>query len=115
MVFLMEMLFLSYVNGLCIYPRLFFSSPFNLRLRTQKAQQTSMFYSYIVLLICVNETISLLGKLPYFKIHVNCFMAPDGSPGVNVISKMHVVGEGPGAILSFETFFSFINRLLVTI
>ena len=42
-------------------------------------------------------------------------MAPDDTPGVSVISKMHVVGEGPGAILSFKTFLSFINRLLVTI
>ena len=28
---------------------------------------------------------------------------------------MHFMGEGPGAILSFKTFLSFINRLLVTI
>ena len=27
---------------------------------------------------------------------------------------MHLMGEGPGAILSFKTFLSFINRLLVT-
>ena len=52
----------------------------------------------IVLLICVNETIYLPGNLPFFKIHVNRFMAWDDSPGASVIS-MHVVGEGPGAIL----------------
>ena len=40
----------------------------------------------------------LLGNLPFFKIHVNYFMAGDDSPGANVIS-MHVVGEGPGASL----------------
>ena len=57
-----------------------------------------MFYSYIVLLIYVNETIYLLGNLPFYKIHVNRFMAWDDSPGANVIS-MNVVGEGPGAIL----------------
>ena len=63
-----------------------------------------MLYSYIVLLIYVNETIYLYGNLSFFKIHVNWFMAGDDSPGANVIS-MHVVGEGPGAILlSFETF-----------
>ena len=28
---------------------------------------------------------------------------------------MHLMGEGPGAILSFKTFLSLINRLLVTI
>ena len=57
-----------------------------------------MFYLYIVLLIYVNKTIYLLGNLPFFKIHVNHFMAQDDSPNANVIS-MHVVGEGPGAIL----------------
>ena len=60
--------------------------------------QTSMLYSYIVLLIYVNETVSVYDNLPYFKIHVNRFMAWDDSPGANVIS-MNVVGEGPGAIL----------------
>ena len=60
--------------------------------------QTSMLYSYIVLLIYVNETMYLLGNLPFFKIHVNHFMAQDDSPATNVIS-MHVVGEGRGAIL----------------
>ena len=63
-----------------------------------------MLYSYIALLIYVNETIYLLRNLPFFKIHVNHFMARDDSPGAKVIS-MHVVGEGPGAtLLSFETF-----------
>ena len=57
-----------------------------------------MFYSYFVLLIYVNETIYLLGNLPFFKIHVNHLMARDDSPAANVIS-VHVVGEGPGAIL----------------
>ena len=61
------------------------------------AQQTSMFYSFIVL-IYVNETIYLLGNLPFFKIHVNRFMVRDDSPPANVIS-MHVVCEGPSAIL----------------
>jgi len=28
---------------------------------------------------------------------------------------MHLIDEGPGVILSFKTFLSFINRLLVTI
>ena len=60
--------------------------------------QTSMFYSYLVLLIYVNENIYLLGNLPFFKIHVNHFMAWDDSPATNVIS-MHVLGEGPSAIL----------------
>ena len=58
--------------------------------------KTSVFY--LILLIYVNETIYLLGNLPFFKIHVNHFMAWDDSPAANVIS-MHVVGEEPGAIL----------------
>ena len=63
-----------------------------------------MLYSYIVLLICVNETVYLFGNLPFFKIHVNRFMAWDDSPGAEVIS-MHLVGERPSVIpLSFETF-----------
>ena len=44
--------------------------------------QTNM--SYIVLLIYVNETIHLYGNLPFFKIHVNPFMAQDGSLGAIV-------------------------------
>ena len=65
---------------------------------SERTQQTSMFYSYLVLLIYVTETIYLLGNLSFFKIHVNHFMAWDDSPAANVIS-MHVAGEGPGAIL----------------
>ena len=42
---------------------------------SELTRQTSMFYSYLVLLIYVNETIYLLGNLPFFKIHVNHFMA----------------------------------------
>lgn len=64
-----------------------------------------MFYSYLVLLIYVNETIYLLGNLPFFKIHVHHFMAWDDSSAANVIS-MHAVGEGPGAILWHIVFLS---------
>jgi hypothetical protein len=57
-----------------------------------------MFYSYLVLLICVKETIYLPGNLPFFKIHIHHFLALDDSPAANVLSR-HVVAEGPGAIL----------------
>ena len=40
-----------------------------------------------ILLSYVNETMSSLGNLPFFKIHVNCLMAWDDSPGANVISE----------------------------
>ena len=49
--------------------------------------QTSMLYSYIVLLISVNETVYLYENLPFFKIHVNHFMALDDSQGAKIISK----------------------------
>ena len=74
-----------------------------------------MLYSYIVLQIYVNETIYFYGNLPFFKIHVNHFMTWDDSPGANVIS-MHVVGEGPGAILCvLRLFLSLISRLLIAV
>ena len=74
-----------------------------------------MFYSYTALLIYANKTKYLLGNLPFFKIHVNHFMARDDSSGANVIS-MHVVGEGPGAILGIlRHFLSLISRLLAAI
>ena len=41
----------------------------------------------IFLLSYVNETMYLLVNLPFFKIHVNCFMAQDDSPCVSAISK----------------------------
>ena len=40
-----------------------------------------------VLLSYVNETVYLLENLPFFKIHINCFMAQDDSPCANAISK----------------------------
>ena len=49
----------------------------------------------------VNETIYLLGKLPFFKIHVNHFMAQDDSPCVNVISKRMLWMWGLGPVSEF--------------
>ena len=57
-----------------------------------------MFYSFIVLLIYVNETIYLLGNLPFFKIHVNRFMAQDDSPCANFTSKCILWVRGLGAL-----------------
>ena len=84
MCFSMEIFVLSYVNNLCIYSRV---SSSQLDSESIRAQQTSMFYSYIVLLIYVNETIYLLENLPFFKIQVNHFMAWDDSPDAKIISK----------------------------
>ena len=61
----------------------------------------------------VNETMYFLWNLPFFKIvppktnfwliiaqqtsiHINCFMAEGGHTSGSPISKMHIVGEGPG-------------------
>ena len=74
----MEMFFLSYVNELCIYPRLCLSlSRFCLRLRTDLTNQYVLLNKSVcfthgnVLLSYVNEAIYLPGNLPFFKIHVN--------------------------------------------
>ena len=61
-----------------------------------------MFYSYIVLLIDVNETMYLLGNLPFFKTHVNRFMARDDSPGANVVSKCMLWVRGLVPLLVFR-------------
>ena len=74
------------------------SSWFCLRLRTNL---TNQYVLLIQLFSYANETVYLLGNLPFFKIHVNCFMAQDDSPCVDVISK-HMLW--PGATLSLETF-----------
>ena len=74
--FLREMFVLSYVNELLDSD--FFKSVLpRIQNRMIRAQQTSMFYSHIVLLIYVNETIYLLENLPFFTIHVNGFLAWD--------------------------------------
>ena len=79
MVFLMEMFFLSYVNELCMYPRLTF---FKLVLpKTQNQLDKPVCFTHAnVVLSYVNETMYLLENLAFFKIHVSHFMAWDDSP-----------------------------------
>ena len=56
--------------------------------KTQNQLDKPVCFTYAnVLLSYVNETIYLLGNLPFFKIHVNRSVAQDDSPGANVISK----------------------------
>ena len=82
------MFFLSYVNELCIYLGLCLSSSrFSLTLRAHKSSTDQCFPNGNVLLSYVNETMYLFGNLPFFKIHVNHFMAWDDSPCANVTSK----------------------------
>ena len=57
---------------------------FHLRLRTHL---TNQYVLLVTLVSYVNETLYLLRNLPFFKIHVNHFMAQDNSPCSNVISK----------------------------
>ena len=70
-------------------------------------------YSDIVPLIYVNETIyTVICPSSRFKLII---LWPKINHLVQDYPKIHPMGEGPGTILSFETFLSFINRLLVTI
>ena len=82
-------------------------------LGSEPTLQTSMLYSDIVPLIYVNETICMvICPSTRFKLIILW-------PGMNLLvprlSQKHLMGEGPGAILSFKTLLSLINRLLVTI
>ena len=54
----------------------------------------------MVFLSYVNETMYLLGNLPFLKVHVSRFMAGNDSPCAPCYLKMCVVGEGPDATLS---------------
>ena len=114
--FLMEMFFLSYVNELCIYPRLCLSSGgFHIRLRTNNGSANQYVLLRNVLLCYVNETVYLLENLPFFKIHVNCFMAQDDSLCAKAISKsmFWVRGLVPLSVLRY--FLSLISSLLIGI
>ena len=84
--------FLSYVNDLCIHPRLC--------LRQNRLDKPVCFTHVNVLLSYVTNTMSLLGNVPFLKIYVNCFMARDDSPGASVICKcMWVRGLVPVSFL----------------
>ena len=75
----------------------FFKS-FCLRLRTNLTNQYVLLNKAIsfthanVLLSYVNEIMYLLGNLPFFKIHVNLFIAWDDSLCANVILKYAYCG-----------------------
>ena len=106
----MEMFVLSYVN---VYPKLCLQVRFCLRLRTNNGSTNQYFTLKNVFPIYVSETMYLLGNLPFFKIHVNRFMAWDDSPGAKIISKYILCVRG---LVPFSDFWDipFINRLLVT-
>ena len=70
------MFVLSYVSELCIYPRFF-----------QNHLDKPVCFTHANVLLSYVSELYLLGNLPFFKIHVNHFVARDNSPGAKVISK----------------------------
>ena len=108
----MEMFVLSYANVLHIYPKL------SLQISSSSWLRTYLTNQYVILRYCSPNLCKrnyLYGNLPFCKIQVNRFMAQDESSGAKITPKIPLMDKGPGAILSFKTFLSFINRLLVTI
>ena len=102
----MEMFILSYAKVLYIYSKLCLQVSSTFWLKTYLTNQ------YVILRYRSSNLCKwnyLYGDLLFFKIQVNHFMAQDEPFG----GKMHLMGEGPAGILSFKTFLSFINRLLV--
>ena len=90
----MEMFLLSSVNKLCTYLRLYLQVS-SILLKTQNIHDKPVCFTHAnVLLSFVNETIYLLGNLPFFKIYVHRFVALDDSPGVSVISKCMLCVRG---------------------
>ena len=91
-------------------------SVFQVSSSSETTWQTCIFHSYIVLLlIYVNETIYLLGNLPFFKIQVNHFMAQDNSPSASVISKWMLWVRGLVPLWVLRHLLSIINSLLVAV
>ena len=98
-IFLMEMFILSYVNELCIYPRLCLQVRSCLWLRTD-FDKPVCFTQANVLLSYVNETV--FAWTPAF-LQDSCqsFYGPGQLTLCQCYLKMHGVGEGPGAIHEF--------------
>ena len=112
-IYLMKMFILSYANALCIYPKLY------LQIGSASWFRTYLTNQYVIFRYCSPNLCKwnyLYGNLPFYKIQVNHLMAQNDSSGAKIIPKCILWVRGlPGAILSFKTFLSFINRLLVTI
>ena len=106
------MFILSYANVLYIYPKLCLQVDSAFWLRTYLTNQCVILRYFSSNLFKWNYW---YGDLPFFKIQVNHFMAQDELFGGKDYHKMHLMGEGPGAILSLKTFLSFINRLISSV
>ena len=83
-ILLMEMLVLSYVNVLCIYPRLCLPVGSIQWLRTYWTNQY-VIHRYCFPNLCKRNY--LYGNLLFYKIQVNHFMAWDESTGAKIIPK----------------------------
>ena len=82
--FQMEMFVLSYVNVLCIYPKLCLQVGSAQWLRTYLTNQ------YVIFRYCSPNLCKwnyLYGDMPFFKIQVNHFMAQDEPFGAKIIPK----------------------------
>ena len=80
----MEMFVLSYVNVLCIYPRLC------LQVGLPNGSESYLTNQYVILRYCSPNLCKqnyLYGNLPSYKIQVNHFMAQDESSGAKIIPK----------------------------
>ena len=70
--------------------------------KTQNQLDKPVCFTYAnVLLSYVNETVSLFGNLPYFKIHANHFMVWDNSPSANVMPKCMLWVKGLVTVSEF--------------
>ena len=57
----------------------------------------------------------LLGSLPFFKIHVNCFMAQDDSPCASAVSKCTWWVRGLVPLSVLRHFLSLVSSLLISV
>ena len=93
----MEMSVLSYVNELCIYPRLLSSSQFRLRFKTDFDKSVCFTHANVVLSY-INETV-LASKSAFLQNSPRSFYGLGHLPLCQCYLKMQVVGEGPGSSL----------------
>ena len=90
-----------------------------------------IFLMELFFLSYVNETMYLLWNLPFTKmlppntnfwmiiaqqtgIHINCFMAVGWYTSCHPLSKMHIVGEGPGETPSASRCLSYLLNIFLT-